>query len=199
MRERRAPTSVGTCSSIAAHIAVFSLLLFAGHHAWKVRTAQVRGSQRTILYWQGAAYNIRNPAKKILPRQKSNKGRAKRPEKTITASQPNSEQSAGANDFAGTQTGSEDITPAFPIFSPSPHVADRSLLPAINRNVVVDVNVSAQGEVLDEKLVQGLGNSLDQVILDTVKSWKFHPANSNGNAVASMAELIFPLSSKWTG
>lgn len=198
MRERRAPTSVGTCSSIAAHIAVFSLLLFAGHHAWKVRTAQVRGSQHTILYWKGAAYNIRNPPKKILTRQKSNKARAKRPE-TAPASQPQSEQSTGANSFAGSQTGSEDITPAFPIFSPSPHVADRSLLPDTNRNVVVDVNVSAQGEVLDEKLVQGLGNSLDQVILDTVKSWKFHPANSNGTAVASVAELIFPLSPKWTG
>lgn len=198
MHERRAPTSVGTCSSIAAHIAVLGLLLFAGHQAWKIRTPQARGGQHTVLYWQGAAYSIRTPAKKIVPRKKPNKALAKRPE-TTSAPEPQSEQSTGANDFAGTQTGSADITPAFPIFSPSPHVADRSLLPAINRNVVVDVNVSAQGEVLDEKLVQGLGNSLDQVILDTVKSWKFHPANSNGNAVASVAELIFPLSPKWTG
>lgn len=198
MQECRPSTSVGTWSSIAAHIAVFSLLLFTGHHAWKIRTVQMRGWQHTILYWQGAAYNIRTPAKKIVSGKKSNKAVAKKVE-TIHASEPNSEQSTGSNGFAGAQTGSEDITPAFPIFSPSPHIADRSLLPAVNQNVVVDVNVSAQGEVVEEKLVQGLGNSLDQVILDTVKSWKFHPANSNGNAVASVAELIFPLSPKWTG
>jgi TonB family protein len=64
---------------------------------------------------------------------------------------------------------------------------------------VVDVNVSAQGEVSDEKLVQGLGNNVDQIILDTVKTWKFHPASSDGNAVASVAELVFPLSPKWRG
>jgi TonB family protein len=78
-------------------------------------------------------------------------------------------------------------------------VADRSLLPPTNENVVVDVNVSALGEVLDEKLVHGLGNSLDQTILDPVRSWKFHPATVDGNAVASVAELVFPLSQKWRG
>jgi TonB family protein len=91
------------------------------------------------------------------------------------------------------------MTPAFPVYSPSPHVADRSLLPATNQNVVVDVNVSALGEVLDEKLVRGLGNGLDQTILDTVRSWKFHPATVDGNAVPSVAELVFPLSQKWRG
>lgn len=191
-------TNVGTWSSIAAHLVAFSFLLFAGHHAWKVRATQVRGGEHVILYWQGAAYNIRTPAKKIVARKKSTKALAKRPE-TISAPEPQPAQSWGANGVGGAQTGSADITPAFPIFSPSPHVADRSLLPAINQNVVVDVNVSAQGEVVEEKLVQGLGNSLDQVILDTVRGWKFHPANSNGNAVASVAQLIFPLSPKWTG
>jgi outer membrane biosynthesis protein TonB len=29
-------------------------------------------------------------------------------------------------------------------------------------------------------------------VLDTVKSWRFHPATINGNPVATEAELIFP-------
>ena len=198
MDKSRTSTSVGTWSSIAAHVVAFSFLLFAGHHAWQVRATQVRGGEHIVLYWQGAAYNIRRPARKIAPQKKSSKALTKRSEITAAPeSQP--AQNWGANGVGGAQTGSADITPAFPIFSPSPHVADRSLLPAVNQNVVVDVNVSAQGEVVEEKLVQGLGNSLDQIILDTVKSWKFHPANSNGSAVASVAELIFPLSPKWTG
>ncbi|HEX5235455.1 MAG TPA: energy transducer TonB [Silvibacterium sp.] len=64
---------------------------------------------------------------------------------------------------------------------------------------MVDVKVTAEGEVSDEKLVNGLGNDLDQIILDTVKTWKFHPAITDGNAVASVAELVFPLSPKWRG
>ena len=77
--------------------------------------------------------------------------------------------------------GSQDATPAFPVYSPLRHI-DRSLLPKADENVVVDVNVSALGEVLDEKLVHGLGTSVDQTILDTVRSWKFHPATVDGNA-----------------
>jgi TonB family protein len=78
------------------------------------------------------------------------------------------------------------------VFSPRPPVADRSLLPDSNREVVVDVKVSAAGDVLEATLVKGLGNNLDQIVLDTVKTWRFHPATVNGNAVATEAELIFP-------
>jgi protein TonB len=120
-------------------------------------------------------------------------------EATETATASPAGSSASPSQSSGTGNGSEDATPAFPVYSPSPHIADRSLLPATNENVVVDVNVSALGEVQDEKLVHGLGNSLDQTILDTVKSWKFHPATVDGNAVASVAELVFPLSQKWRG
>jgi outer membrane biosynthesis protein TonB len=37
-----------------------------------------------------------------------------------------------------------------------------------------------------------MGTPLDQIVLDTVKTWKFHPATVNGNPIASEAELIFP-------
>jgi hypothetical protein len=53
--------------------------------------------------------------------------------------------------------------------------------------------------VLDERLVHGLGTSVDQTILDTVRSWKFHPATVDGNPVSSVAELVFPLGQKWRG
>ncbi len=82
--------------------------------------------------------------------------------------------------------------PAFPVFSPRPPVIDRSLLPATNQQVIVDVKVSATGDVLEATLVKGLGNALDQLVLDTVKTWRFHPATLNGNAVPTEDELIFP-------
>jgi TonB family protein len=94
----------------------------------------------------------------------------------------------------GTGEGADDATPALPLFHPHPSIADRSLLPVKEQDVVVDVAISALGDVTGEKLIRGLGNNLDQVVLDTVKNWRFHPATLNGTAVASMEEIVIPLS-----
>jgi TonB family protein len=93
----------------------------------------------------------------------------------------------------GSGSGSQNAEPAYPIYSPSPHVADRALLPVADQNVIVDVDVSETGLVTNEKLIRGLGNNIDQVVMDTVKAWRFHPAMVDGTAVPSVAELVFPL------
>jgi len=93
---------------------------------------------------------------------------------------------------AGSGADQQSADPAFPVFSPHPAVSNRSLLPRSNQEVVVDVKVSAAGDVLEATLVKGIGNGLDQIVLDTVKSWRFHPATINGNPVATEAELVFP-------
>jgi TonB family protein len=92
----------------------------------------------------------------------------------------------------GTGVDTQSADPAFPVFSPRPPVIDRSLLPATSQQVIVDVKLSATGDVLEATLVKGIGNALDQLVLDTVKTWHFHPATINGNAVPTEDELIFP-------
>jgi len=92
----------------------------------------------------------------------------------------------------GNGSDAEDARPAFPIFSPHPPVTDRSLLPAIEKKVVVDVKLDALGQVVSETLVTGIGNKLDQIVLDIAKTWRFQPATINGKPVPSEAELIFP-------
>jgi TonB family protein len=98
---------------------------------------------------------------------------------------------------AGSGSDAESADPAFPVFSPHPPVADRSLLPASQQQVVVDVKVSATGEVLEATLVKGIGNALDQIVVDTVKTWRFHPAMLQGSPVPTEAELIFPFDEKY--
>ncbi len=92
----------------------------------------------------------------------------------------------------GNGSEAEDVRPAFPVFSPHPPVTDRSLLPTSEQKVVVDVEVDALGQVVSEKLVKGSGTKLDQIVLETVKTWRFQPATVNGKAVPTEAELIFP-------
>jgi TonB family protein len=130
------------------------------------------------------------------PREKQPDPDATQPAEMAEASPAGSSTSQLQSNGIG--NGNQDATPAFPIYSPSPHI-ERELLPKADENVVVDVNVSALGEVLDERLVHGLGTSVDQTILDTVRTWKFHPATVDGNPVASVAELVFPLGQKWRG
>lgn len=199
MRELRGST-LATWSSVATHAVIFGLLALISHHALRVRMVQSRGGERTILYWQGEANRSPQATRKLAVARKFRKIPIRQPHvASSTASETDPSQNKATNGLGGSQAGSKDITPAYPVFSPSPHIADRSLLPRTTTNVVIDVNVSAQGDVLAERLIQGLGNSLDQIVLDTVKKWKFHPANDNGNAVESVAELIFPFSPKWTG
>jgi TonB family protein len=92
----------------------------------------------------------------------------------------------------GNGTDAEDVRPAFPVFSPRPPVTDRALLPSAEKKIVVDVNVDSLGAVVSEVLVKGIGNQLDQIVLDTVKTWRFQPATVNGKPVPTQAELIFP-------
>jgi TonB family protein len=94
--------------------------------------------------------------------------------------------------MTGNGSDAQDIHPAFPVFSPHPPVNDRSLLPSSEQKIVVDVSVDAFGQVVSENLVKGLGNKLDKIVLETVKTWRFQPATLNGKPVATEAELIFP-------
>jgi TonB family protein len=97
----------------------------------------------------------------------------------------------------GNGSDDEDARPAFPTFSPRPPVTDRSLLPASEKKIVVDVDVDALGQVVRETLVKGTGNKLDQIVLDIVRTWRFQPATVNGKPVPSEAELIFPFNSSY--
>lgn len=190
--------------SVAAHGALVALLLMSAH--WmSVRVVQ-NGPQRrwlTAIEVAGAARH----AKIFLPQRPQAETTAEPPVgKTITEPAPqvqagnrNGRKDAPERDTHGRGMAThgvgnddEDVMPAFPIFSPRPAVTDRALLPASQQKVIVDVKLSADGTVLDETLVRGLGNKLDAMVMDIVKTWKFHPAMIDGKPVASEAECIFP-------
>ena len=195
--------------SLAAHAAVLACLLIAGLRGHLRSQAQV--TQPTNRYFiamvqtAGASHALPVPVHELASSGQSRKS----PEITVQrkTADPNRAPHAAhvappkdaqlngrgtGTAVAGTGADAQDATPAFPTFSPKPPVADRALLPAAEQHIVVDVSVSAEGEVTAETLVTGMGNALDKIVLDTVKTWRFHPATLNGNPVASESELIFP-------
>lgn len=93
---------------------------------------------------------------------------------------------------AGNGSDDRNARPAFPVFFPRPPITDRAQLPAQLQRVVVDVKIDVTGTVVSESLVSGIGSPLDQLVLDTVKTWRFQPATVDGKPVPAQAELIFP-------
>jgi TonB family protein len=202
----------GVLLSLATHAAVLLIAFLFTLHFGRVRPIYRESRCCTAaLYWTGNMGNT-TPAemsthkKKTLPSPipipKStlieNPVRLRQPRTTQQATPAQSRLAQSGNPSSKPQqsvgfgSGTEDAEPAFPTYFPHPSVTDRSLLPATEQKIIIHVTISSQGEVTDEKLVQGLGNNLDQLVLNTVKSWRFHPATLNGNAVASVEELVFP-------
>jgi TonB family protein len=97
----------------------------------------------------------------------------------------------GTSSAAGNGSDARNATFPFPVFSPKPPVTERALLPSTDQQVVIDVTLNEAGEVVGENLVKRIGNSLDEIAMNIVKTWRFQPATLNGQAVASEAEVIF--------
>jgi len=197
------PQRIGLILSAAGHAGLFLLVVVATLHFGRVRPI-VRSSRccSAILRWNttpaliapvsGTTPAAARPAPRV-PRARPARRRpipAPKPMASTTPPATNPQQQPTRT--PGDGTGSDDAEPAFPTYFPRPAVADRSLLPAVEQKVIVTVSISAVGDVTDETLTQGVGNSLDQIVLDTVKTWRFHPASLNGTAVASTEQLVFP-------
>jgi TonB family protein len=187
--------------SAALHVVITAIVLMIQH---RQRATQVVEQPPTkfypamLLYAGGAKaeWTPKPPGRKKHPRE------MKQTTSDLAANR-NPAPAAGApvdaphSSAAGNGADQQNADPAFPVFSPRPAVADRSMLPTSNQEVVVDVKVSAAGDVLEATLVKGIGNGLDQLVLDTVKTWRFHPATVNGSPVATEAELIFPFNQSY--
>jgi TonB family protein len=189
--------------SLVSHAALLAVVVLLVLHT-RVRPVYHESRCCTVaLYWTGNTTNEgkanappavrrQKTRRAVTPASAASKNPAPVPAAQSTATQPG--VAAPQQPTEGTGDGSENAEPAFPVFYPTPGVPDPSLLPATERKVIVDVQISAVGEVIDAKLVQGLGNNVDQIVLNTVKGWRFHPATLNGTAIASVEELVFPFS-----
>ena len=199
--------------SLGLHVSFLASLLWVGaqlkvqlaHTAEPIKVTQVEvagGSHAVLLPLPKMQTAAQSPKpvphteatpKPILPTQ------AIRPKEKTGGGSPPTPHTGEGSGIAQTGNGSdaESANPAFPIFSPRPAVKDRSLMPAIETRVVVDVKVDAQGGVVSESLVKGLGNDLDQVVLDIVKTWRFQPATVNGKPVPTEAEVIVPFGPRY--
>jgi len=207
MGSRKLRSRPAVMVSLGVHAAAIALLFVGGMRGRVPTIVPAKRCCVSMLETSGGSHRLTLPSFELPNTSQSRHPEhveetpPKLPDPTRPVHPAKAAPSAPPVESAGTGTGTaasgggsdaQNATPAYPIFSPKPPVADRALLPASEQHIVVDVSVSEQGEVVGLSLVKGMGNALDQVVLDTVKTWRFHPATVNGNPVASEAELIFP-------
>jgi TonB family protein len=194
--------------SLALHGAGLALVLWMGVLTRATVVERADGVTVAGVEVAGGAHAVKIPLPARLTAADTNKPEryadaAVPPALTMRQLRPQNDAGGGApptphtgegrgNAANGNGSDNDDARPAFPVFAPKPAVTDGALLPAAEKKIVVDVKVDEEGAVVSETLVKGLGNRLDQIVLDTVKTWRFQPATVNGKPVETEAEIVFP-------
>jgi periplasmic protein TonB len=87
------------------------------------------------------------------------------------------------------------VSAPIPIYQPEPPYSEEARKAKFQGVVVLSIVVDTQGNVSDVHVVRRLGLGLDEKAEDTVKTWKFKPAQRNGAPVPVrvMVEVSFRL------
>jgi protein TonB len=151
------------------------------------------GSSPTITYLanSGEAPSL-SIAKLQAPRTKpSRKTKTAKTEKMPAVEAPVESARAGSpyGSTSAISMSGYEARPAFPITFPDP---PRSDLPeGTVGDVVVEVTIDTQGNVAETKILQSLGNGIDDKVLAVLRNWRFTPATMNGVAIASRQDVHF--------
>jgi TonB family protein len=63
----------------------------------------------------------------------------------------------------------------------------------VHGEVVVEVTIDAEGNVVEEKLLRGVGYGVDEKVIAAIQGWHFQPATRNGVPIPSKHDVLYPL------
>ena len=84
-----------------------------------------------------------------------------------------------------------EIIPAFPQVFPDPAISRADLPAGVQGDVVVEVTIDEHGNVVELKLVRGIGYGIEERVLTTLRQWHFRPASRDGVTIASQHIVTF--------
>jgi periplasmic protein TonB len=85
----------------------------------------------------------------------------------------------------------DEIVPALPVVFPDPAVSRADLPPGVQGDVTVEVTIDEQGNVVELKLIRGIGYGIEDRVLATLRQWHFRPASKDGITIASQHIVTF--------
>jgi len=185
--------------SCALHLILFAALVHqTRHHLTAVKFPGTADGHNIVLsYLPGRAPkpSVAPPPRTKPLEIKSNLALRHEPEKiapTETSVNRTSPQSDHPDSNSGADAlGAGNITIALAKHFPRPH-PDLSAMPdGAKGDVVVDVTIDETGRISDLKLVKGIAQTIDALVIATVREWTFTPASRDGQPISSEQELHF--------
>jgi TonB family protein len=85
----------------------------------------------------------------------------------------------------------EEVVPALPEIFPDPAVSRADLPDGVQGDVIVEVTIDSRGNVVETRLLQGMGYGIEQKVLDVLQRWHFRPAMRYGVTIASQHIVHF--------
>lgn len=83
----------------------------------------------------------------------------------------------------------DDITPPRLTEVASPNYTPEAKKKKIEGTATLAIVIDKNGDVVDAKVVKGLGYGLDENAIIAVKEWKYKPAEKDGNPIAVKMEV----------
>jgi TonB family protein len=91
----------------------------------------------------------------------------------------------------GAPLSGHEIIPALPQVFPDPAVSRADLPPGVQGDVIVEVTIDEQGNVIETRLIRGIGYGIEDRVLATLRQWHFRPASKDGVTIASQHIVSF--------
>jgi TonB family protein len=85
----------------------------------------------------------------------------------------------------------DEVVPALPEVFPDPPVSRSDIPTGVQGDVIVEVTIDEQGNVVQTKLLQGIGYGIEQKVLSVLPRWHFRPASKDGVTIASQHIVYF--------
>jgi TonB family protein len=132
---------------------------------------------------------------KVAPKPKPPEPEVKRQETAQATANDAPLQTARGGSLFGHVPGSpltgDEVVPAFPDVYPDPPISRADLPSGVQGDVIVEVTIDPQGNVVETKLLKGIGYGIEEKVLDVLQRWHFHPAMRDGVTIASQHIVHF--------
>ena len=196
------------CASVAVHLAVLVLILvYRPGPVFVTPSSLAMGngekSYRIVYFAPSGLMNQPEPderktlqlsqlRKKLTHKHKQQEQR----EQANVADQTDAENkdaragSAYGSLFSGPADG-HDVRPAYPIVFPDPPVRRSDFPDGFQGDVIVEVTIDKLGNVIDLKLLHGVGQDIDQKVMATLRNWRYKPATMDGEPIAEKHDVHF--------
>lgn len=195
--------SVSVVVSTLAHTAVLTILVWPTLPVFLVPQFVARGeggssTPPSVALFLPADTKIVSSTERpllSLPVATRQKSKLKTKQRTNLLEETKTSNTAEAGSKNGTEldgpASGDEVIPALVQTFPDPKIPRSSIPSGVQGDVVVEITIDVEGNVVEERLLKGLGYGIDEKVIAAVRGWRFRPATRNGVPIPSKHDVLY--------